>query len=46
MSPDFYRHFRENMDSLGVPAPETLFGSLQTAGANATVILRYQAALA
>lgn len=36
---DFYRYFKENMDSLGLPAPETLFGSVQAAVANATVIL-------
>ncbi|NMF87310.1 hypothetical protein [Aromatoleum petrolei] len=37
--PDFYRYFKENMDGLGLPAPETLFGSLQATVANATVIL-------
>lgn len=36
---DFYKYFKENMDGLGLPAPETLFGSLQAAVANATVIL-------
>lgn len=35
----FYKHFKENMDSLGLPAPESLFGSFQAAVANATVIL-------
>jgi hypothetical protein len=36
---NFYKYFKENMDSLSLPAPETLFGSLQAAVANATVIL-------
>jgi len=35
----FYVHFRENMEGMGLPAPETLFGTLQAAVANATVIL-------
>ena len=38
MSP-FYAYFRENMEGMGLPAPETLFGTLQAAVANATVIL-------
>jgi hypothetical protein len=36
---DFYRYFKENMDSLGLPAPESLFGSLTTAVATATTLL-------
>lgn len=36
---DFYKYFKENMDGLGLPAPETLFGSLQAATGNAVVIL-------
>lgn len=36
---DFYKYFKENMDSLGLPAPETLFGSLTTAVGTATTIL-------
>lgn len=36
---EFYEYFRENMESLGLPAPETLFGSIQVAVSNATVIL-------
>lgn len=36
---DFYIYFKENMDSLGVPAPETLFGSAQSAVANAAIFL-------
>jgi hypothetical protein len=35
----FYDYFKENMDGLGLPAPETLFGTLQVAVGNATVIL-------
>ena len=36
---EFYKYFKENMEGLGLPAPETLFGSVQAAVANATVIL-------
>lgn len=36
---EFYRYFKENMESMGLPAPETLFGSLTTAVATATTIL-------
>lgn len=36
---DFYKYFQENMEGMGLPAPETLFGTLQAAVANATVIL-------
>lgn len=35
----FYKYFKENMESMGLPAPESLFGSLQAAVANTTVIL-------
>ncbi|GAB3433012.1 hypothetical protein NX773_10935 [Massilia solisilvae] len=28
---DFYKYFKENMDALNLPAPESLFGSTQTA---------------
>lgn len=35
----FYRYFKENMESLGLPAPESLFGTLQTAVANAAVFV-------
>lgn len=38
---DFYKYFKENMDGLGVPAPETLFGSAQTAVANAAIFLSH-----
>lgn len=36
---NFYRYFKENMDGLGLPAPDTLFNSLTTAVATATSIL-------
>lgn len=35
----FYDYFKENMDGLGLPAPESLFGTLQAAVGNATIIL-------
>jgi len=37
--PGFYDYFKENMEGLGLPAPASLFGSVQTAVANASVIL-------
>jgi len=36
---NFYRYFKENMDDLGLPAPETLFGTLQAALSNVTVFV-------
>ena len=36
---DFYKYFKENMDALGVPAPESLYGNLQTAVGTITVLL-------
>lgn len=36
---DFYVYFKENMDSLGLPAPESLFGTMQAALGNAAAIL-------
>jgi len=36
---EFYRYFKENMESMGLPAPATLFGSLTSAVATATTIL-------
>jgi len=36
---DFYKYFKENMESLGLPAPATLFGTVQAAVTNASVIL-------
>lgn len=35
----FYRYFKENMEALGLPAPEALFGNLQTAVTSASAIL-------
>lgn len=35
----FYIYFKENMDALNLPAPENLFGNLQSAIATATAIL-------
>jgi hypothetical protein len=37
----FYQYFKENMDGLGLPAPETLFGSLQAAVGNAAIFLSH-----
>lgn len=36
---DFYKYFNENMEDLGLPAPQALFGNIQTAVATATVLL-------
>lgn len=36
---DFYLYFKENMDSLGLPAPESLYGTFQAAVGNAVVLL-------
>lgn len=36
---NFYQYFKENMDGLGLPAPESLFGTLQTTVATVTVLL-------
>lgn len=36
---DFYRYFKENMEALGLPAPESLYGTLQAAVANAAVLM-------
>jgi hypothetical protein len=36
---DFYKYFQENMDALGLPAPESLFGTASAAVANAAAIL-------
>lgn len=35
----FYKYFKQNMESLGLPAPENLFGTFQTAVATATTLL-------
>lgn len=39
MAANFYTYFKENMDGLGLPAPESLFGNLQVATANAQILL-------
>jgi hypothetical protein len=39
MDVHFYRYFKEHMAGLGLPAPEGLFGTVQAAVANASVIL-------
>ncbi len=36
---EFYKYFKENMEALGLPAPNSLFGTLQTAIATASTIL-------
>lgn len=38
---NFYLYFRQNMDSLGLPAPVTLFGSLQMAMANTAAFVAH-----
>ena len=35
----FYGYFKENMESLGLPAPDTLFGTLATATATISAIV-------
>ena len=36
---DFYKYFRENMEALGLPAPESLFGNAQLALNSATTLV-------
>jgi len=36
---NFYRYFKENMSALGLPAPESLFGTVQTTVGTVTVLL-------
>jgi hypothetical protein len=38
---DFYKYFKENMDALGLAAPDTLFGSHQLTVGTITAILGY-----
>jgi hypothetical protein len=38
---DFYKYFKENMDALNLPAPESLYGSITTAHASITTMLIY-----
>jgi len=35
----FYAYFKENMDALGLPAPDALFGTAQTAAGTAATLL-------
>jgi hypothetical protein len=39
MPNSFYPHFKQNMDSLGLPAPESLFGTLSSTVANTSAIV-------
>lgn len=36
---DFYKYFKKNMDGLGLPAPESLFGNAQLATATASTLI-------
>lgn len=36
---EFYKYFKENMDALGLPAPDTLFGNAQLATATASALI-------
>lgn len=36
---EFYKYFKENMEALGLSAPDSLFGTLQTAIGTAATIL-------
>lgn len=36
---DFYKYFKENMDGLGLPAPESIFGTVQLATATASTLI-------
>lgn len=36
---DFYKYFKENMESLGLPAPVSLFGTLQAAVTNTLIFM-------
>ena len=38
---DFYKYFKQNMDSLGLPAPEGLFFTLQAAIANSAIFIAH-----
>jgi hypothetical protein len=37
--PDFYESFKENMEAVGLPAPQSLFGSVSAAVGNAAAML-------
>ncbi len=36
---DFYKYFKENMDGLGLPSPDSLFSSAQTAVGTVSVLM-------
>lgn len=36
---DFYDHFQKNMEALGLPAPQSLFGSVSAVAGNAAAML-------
>lgn len=36
---DFYKYFKENMDALGLPAPESLYGNAQLALSSAGTLV-------
>ncbi|MES2127107.1 MAG: hypothetical protein V4463_07535 [Pseudomonadota bacterium] len=36
---DFYKYFKKNMEELGLPAPESLYGDVQLAIANVAIFL-------
>lgn len=36
---DFYKYFKENMDALGLPAPESLYGTIQLALSSAGTLV-------
>lgn len=36
---EFYAYFKENMEALGLPAPETLFGTLESSVGRAAAII-------
>lgn len=38
---DFYKYFKENMDALGLAAPESLFGSMQLSISTISTILGF-----
>jgi hypothetical protein len=35
----FYSYFKENMETMGLPAPDSLFGKLSTATATTSAIV-------
>jgi hypothetical protein len=36
---NFYKYFKENMDALGLPAPDSLFGNFQLALSSAVALV-------